>query len=325
VAGGIGRIIPSIRVAPVTRMPPQCNGTRGAEVAQSYIALMDPNREIAPSTPSGPRRRAEGGSLRERFRDSIRDALSGVDVDELQGQTRTSPPTGEDVPPVMRPTITGLEAELRALRAERAELERRAARGNRAAAAVREVVAPPALPAAPPPPVGDISAVPWSPDRARVPVPPPIGPGLPPASVPAVRQPIPPDAVARVPRPPGAVARMSRPPDAVSGVPRPPGAVAPMSRPPDAVSGVPRLPAAVSRPRRGRAVARDVELESVVAPLLAEVASLRAEVEQLRGPSRPGPSGPADTARGRQLLKLVIGVLVGFALIVIALAVVLKA
>jgi hypothetical protein len=63
-----------------------------------------------------------------------------------------------------------------------------------------------------------------------------------------------------------------------------------------------------------------VELESVVAPLLAEVASLRAEVRQLRGEpaSRHSP-------RNREMVKLVAGVLVGFALIVLALAVVLRA
>lgn len=254
-------------------------------MAQSYIALMAPNREIAPSTPSGPRRRPQGGSLRDRFRDSIRDALSGVDVEELQGQTPASSPRGGgDVPPVIRPTVTGLEAELQALRAERAELERRAAaRGSRAAAAAAvEVVASPEDT-----PVGDASAVPWSPQRAMLPVPASGGLVPPAAPAPPARAPIPPDAVARVPRPPAAVPKPRR-----------------SARP----------AAAAAHP------VRDTGLESVVAPLLAEVASLRAEVEHLRGPSA-GTGAP----RGRQLLKLVIGVLVGFALIVIALAVVLKA
>ena len=209
-----------------------------------------------------------------------------MDVDELQGQTRApSQGGGGDVPPVIRPTITGLEAELQALRAERAELEGRAAvRGSRAAAAaVGDVVGPPSDA-----PVEDASVVPWSPRRAMLPVPASGDVAPPAASAPAARVPIPPDAVARVPRPPASVPKARR-----------------SSRP----------AAAAAHP------VSDTELESVVAPLLAEVASLRAEVEHLRGPSAAG----SDAPRGRQLLKLVIGVLVGFALIVIALAVVLKA
>jgi hypothetical protein len=65
----------------------------------------------------------------------------------------------------------------------------------------------------------------------------------------------------------------------------------------------------------------DTELESVVAPLLAEVASLRREVAHRRG--APGTGDPA--ARNRQTVKLVVGVLLGFALIVVAMAVVLRA
>jgi hypothetical protein len=65
----------------------------------------------------------------------------------------------------------------------------------------------------------------------------------------------------------------------------------------------------------------DAELESAVAPLLAELAYLRAEIRDMRG-EEPLRSPTRDS---RQMVKLVAGVLVGFALIVIALAVVLKA
>ncbi|HEV7680122.1 MAG TPA: hypothetical protein VGQ42_16295 [Candidatus Dormibacteraeota bacterium] len=85
----------------------------------------------------------------------------------------------------------------------------------------------------------------------------------------------------------------------------------------------PKLPR-LSRPTQAQdtPALSDAELEAVVAPLLAEVQSLRAEVEQLRGPL-PDLTTPA--ARNRNLMLLALGVLVGFALIVIALAVVLKA
>jgi hypothetical protein len=103
--------------------------------------------------------------------------------------------------------------------------------------------------------------------------------------------------------------------------------VAPVAPPaaPEALAPpiAPEIAAPAARPRRRRPQAlTDTELESVVAPLLTELANLRAEVRNLRGdPESHLPIRPSN----RQMVKLVAGVLVGFALIVVALAVVLKA
>jgi hypothetical protein len=107
--------------------------------------------------------------------------------------------------------------------------------------------------------------------------------------------------------------------------PAAPDAIAHTGAPPQSAPKS-RTTAAPAPPKRRQSQRRtpltDGELDSVVAPLLAELANLRAEVRDLRG-------DPESNTPGRrpnhQMVKLVAGVLVGFALIVIALAVVLKA
>jgi hypothetical protein len=259
------------------------------------------NSEIASSEPPGRRRKpTEGGSrLREHFRDSIRDALSGVDVDALQGRRTLPVPT--DVSLVTREEVTDLEAELAALRAERAVLEQGRTQ--------RELPAPGEAEAE-----TRASSVPWSPARAMAPLDAPpgtaqkggrgrrgraqAGPGPRPAAAsPASAAP------AAAPRP---------------ALPPRPTLPAPPSRP--AAPPAAAMPPAAVRGTAHEAPLSDAELESVVAPLLAELASLRDEVHSLRG--EPPTSPRRDN---RQMVKLVAGVLVGFALIVIALAVVLKA
>lgn len=290
------------------------------------------NSENAPSEPSGRRRRPpeEGGShLREHFRDSIRDALSGVDVDELQGKATLPVPT--DVTLLTREVVTDLELELSKLRAERAQLEQRGVgaveapveppqRGGRwswgrgrAAAGEVEVDA-----------AGESSTAAWSVARAMRPVADDVreaAPGV--ASVPAA--PVSPApgglgaVVPEAPVPPTAklplTAASPAAPDAVAH----PGAT-PQSAPKSRTTAAPAPPKR-RQPQR-RTALTDGELDSVVAPLLAELATLRAEVRDLRG-------DPESNTPGRrpnhQMVKLVAGVLVGFALIVIALAVVLKA
>jgi hypothetical protein len=313
------------------------------------------NSENAPSEPSGRRRTpTEGNSrLREHFRESIRDALSGVDVDELQG--RRTLPVPSDVSLLSREALTGLEAELAALRAERAELERRAAsRGGGGAALAVAVEAPPVEeePAAAPRGVepqpgvdaprraarlpwrrarpavveveraggaegdGDGAALAWSLARAMEPVADrPAATAAPAASAEA-------PVAAPEPRPPAAATVAPEamvPPQAPAPQPAPPPDAALQTAPP---SKPPRSTPARRRTRSTQLT--DAELESVVAPLLAQLANLRAEVRELRGdPDEPAPlRAPTDS---RQLAKLAAGLLIGFALIVVALAVVLKA
>jgi uncharacterized small protein (DUF1192 family) len=276
----------------------------GVSVRADIVARM------AESNPSGPRRRpGRSGPLRDRFRDSIRDALSDVDVDALQGRTRAGSAGGALS---VQETVSAIEAEVERLRAERAELQGRAAApgGNGSAVASR----------------------PWSPAKAMDPLP-GEAPGGAPAAV-APRSP----ASGAAPRSPRATVSSSTPVRRRPPAQRPGGAgtaAAASTRVPASAAGQPAAPATPQTPRIPR-LARlrrpaapsdappvgDAELEAVVAPLLAEVASLRAEVEQLRGPL-PDLTTPA--ARNRNLMLLAVGVLVGFALIVIALAVVLKA
>jgi hypothetical protein len=292
------------------------------------------NSENAPSEPSGRRRKLpEGGShLRQHFRDSIRDALSGVDVDALQG--RTSLPVPTDVSLLTREAVTDLEAELAALRAERAALERRAA--ERASAAAAVVDAPPVAeprgePAEPPRPEPAApqrgGRRPWGRGRpARLEVddggtatsgeeP---GPTTVPWSLARAMEPVAESRSRRDPAPKAAATVAAEPPPAATAAPAVPG---PQAAP------APAEPPSVPAPRRRSSAARrqavtDTELESVVAPLLAELANLRAEVRELRGD--PDAAIPARQSN-RQLVKLVAGILLGFALIVVALAVVLKA
>lgn len=407
----------------------------------AILAAMARNSENAPSEPSGRRRKPpEGGSrLREHFRDSIRDALSGVDVDELQGRRIVRVPS--DVSLLTREAVTDLEVELAKLRAERAELERRAAeRAGGGAAVAVEVEAPPEVAvaeAAPPAPVepealevaeapesaeaprrGRLpwrrarpaavevereeaapgvpdgngaavagSAVAWSPARAMQPVedrvaeapveaapaeptaaegiPPAHGgasvlvdgvapapesspalptldaaPASPAAAAPAPVEEAPPEVALAAPEAPteALLAAPEAPTEWHTAPPEAPAApseeeTAPRSAAPAAPttptappSKRPTTPAAPRRraPQRRPSQLTDAELESVVAPLLAELANLRAEVRQLRGdPDDPAPlRAPGNN---RQLAKLAAGLLLGFALIVVALAVVLKA
>ncbi|HZS15849.1 MAG TPA: hypothetical protein VFC09_14735 [Candidatus Dormibacteraeota bacterium] len=345
------------------------------------------NSESTPSEPSGRRPKpAEGGSrLRQHFRDSIRDALSGVDVDELQGQRTLRVPS--DVSLLTRDTVTDLEAELAALRAERAELARKAAarravleqqragvaavveapareEPGEAAPAVAEVVGEP-VEEAPPraarwpwrrgrlaavevepadqaqPGDGNGAGVAWSVARAMEPV--VDGP-----AAPAVAEVVAPAHEAAV-EPAAAVVPATDDPIAAElevdpvAVEAPPAEVAPPVHegpvgPAAAVVPAPetlaaeaetsqtappqRSPRAPVR-RRRPAAPGDSDLESVVAPLLAELANLRQEVRQLRGD--PEAAGPTRLPSGRQLVRLVAGLLLGFALIAIALIVVLKA
>jgi hypothetical protein len=255
------------------------------------------NSENAPSEPSGRRRKPpeEGGSsLRQHFRDSIRDALSGVDVDELHGRSSLRVPS--DVSLLTREAVTGLEEELAKLRAERAELEHRAVEAPVAAPAPaprwpwrrgKGVVAVEEAEDGSP-----ASAVAWSVAAAMEPI------------VEGRHRSAPVEVVEEIPA-------------EISTAPEPTSAEAATLDPaPD--SGV-TAPKPRRRPRN--ATLTDAELESVVAPLLAELSNLRAEVRELRG----DPEVVATRTTNAQLVKLVAGVLVGFALIVVALAVVLKA
>ncbi|HEX5273444.1 MAG TPA: hypothetical protein VFW33_23265, partial [Gemmataceae bacterium] len=227
------------------------------------------------------------------------------DVDALQG--RSTLPVPSDVSLLTREAVTDLEAELAALRAERAELERRAqerAAGQTAAVAVVEEAAPARwgwrrgrIDAAPVEPEGEVAPpVPWSAARAMEPV------GEKPRS-----------------------ARKSAPGVASDAQAAP--AVAPEIPAPDAIATqepnaatAPQLEVVTAQPRTPLT---DSELELVVAPLLAELANLRAEVRDLRGGPDAVPS--LRPSSNRQLVRLVLGVFLGFALIVAALAVVLKA
>ena len=254
------------------------------------------NRENAPSEPSGGRRRTpEGASaLRQQFRDSIRDALSGVDVDELQG--RSTLPVPSDVSLLTRETVSDLEAELAALRAERAELERKAQ--ERTAGATAAVAVVEEAPAAEPPP----AAGRWSWRRGRL------------ESVE-----IPDEEAEAAPAVPWSLAKAMEPvAERPRGEARPSAPVAEPELP-----TAPDLEAESPQPRTEPQPLTDSELEQVVAPLLAELANLRSEVRQLRGDPDAAPS--LRPASNRQLVRLIAGVFVGFALIVIALAVVLKA
>jgi hypothetical protein len=280
------------------------------------------NSEIAPTEPPGRRRKpTEGGSrLRDHFRDSIRDALSGVDVDALHGRPGLPVPT--DVSLVTREAVTDLETELAALRAERAALETRKAQTVATDARRGAVAAPAPWEEAEADPAEleeaeerevQVSSVPWSPARAMVPLASPPGLARPGEKrgrggrrgQPRVTLPPRPAAPVLPARPaaaaPAPAAPVARPAAAGPARPSPPNAAPPAAPPDDAEL-------------------TDAELESVVAPLLAELASLRAEVRDLRGE----PAGPRGRDN-RQMVKLVVGVLIGFALIVIALAVVLKA
>jgi hypothetical protein len=259
----------------------------------AILARMARNSENAPSEPSGRRRKPsdEGGShLRQHFRESIRDALHGVDVDELQG--RVTLPVPSDVSLLTREVVNDLEVELAKLRAERAELETRRGAAVRSAPARGNGTA-------------GHSAVAWSVARAMEPV------------AEGVRGSAPDSASGPVaggsPAPGPPRAQVSPASSAAPGAVIPPAA-APQSAPKSERPGRRRRPHTLT----------DAELEQVVAPLLAELANLRAEVHELRtdpaatdAPRRPG--------NQYQMVKLVAGVLIGFALIVAALAVVLKA
>ncbi|HXA29820.1 MAG TPA: hypothetical protein VN193_13860 [Candidatus Angelobacter sp.] len=271
------------------------------------------NSENAPSEPSARRRKPpeEGGShLRQHFRESIRDALTGVDVDALQG--RTSLPVPSDVSLLTREVVSDLELELAKLRAERAELEKG---GTAEAVASAPAPAPAAAPrwrarrrgrveadAAGGVGNGVASRVAWSVGRAME----PVGEG------------------SRESAPDGDAG------PAANGAPAPGdiAAAAEIAAGPAAETAAPgavTAPASTSQsaPKSSSALS-DTELESVVAPLLAELANLRAEVRDLRGDASA--DVPANRAISQsQLVRLVAGVLIGFALIVIALAVVLKA
>jgi hypothetical protein len=236
-----------------------------------------------------------------------------------------------------REVVTDLELELSKLRAERAQLEQQSAG---AAPAVEPPQSGGRWPwgrgkTAAPPVAGEngavdgASTVAWSVAQAMR----PVADGLP-GAAPGVA-PVPAAPVSPAPRGRGsAVPQASVPPTPAkfpASSPRPanpaaPGALAPpaatpQSAPKSRTTPTPAPPKRRTPPPR-RTPLSDSELDSVVAPLLAELANLRAEVRDLRG----DPDSELRTRRpNHQTVKLVAGVLVGFALIVIALAVVLKA
>jgi len=269
------------------------------------------NSETAPSEPS-PRPGTppeEGGSrLREHFRESIRDALAGVDVDALQGRASLRVPS--EVTVFTREAVADLEVELAALRAEREELRR----GQGVVEASVAAVTNGAVAA---------SSVAWSVAKAMEPVgeslaaegvlgAAPVGNDAPPAAVSPAPETVPEAETAEAETASESVPTPREVP-APEGVPnqRRTSPTAPRSKRPATPAA--RRPTPLS----------ESELESVVAPLLTELSNLRAEVRLLRGdPDTPLAARPTTN---RQLVKLVAGVLLGFALIVIALAVVLKA
>jgi hypothetical protein len=270
------------------------------------------NSENAPSEPSGRRRNKapEGASaLRQQFRDSIRDALAGVDVDALQG--RPTLPVPSDVSLLTREAVSDLEAELAKLRAERAELERRAqaraAGGGVAAVAVVEEALPrwgwrrgriDAAPEVAEDAEAQAPPVPWSPERAKEPV----------------------GGVSEKPRSDRKSAPDAPSPAESSAPAESPAALNPIATQDTNPATAPQLEAA---PVQSRTPLTDSELELVVAPLLAELANLRTEVRQLRGD--PDAATSLRPGSNRQLVRLILGIFLGFALIVAALAVVLKA